>query len=263
MDLGMKGRVALVTAGSRGLGRAVAETLALEGAHVALCARGEQDLADATAAVTAAGDGQVFAGQVDMAAPDALDDFVGEVEHALGPVSLCLVNAGGPPAGNFLELELEDWDQAYNLTLKSAVRTCSRVLPGMMDMGYGRIVAVTSVAVRQPIENLTLSNVIRPAVHALMKDVSLVGAAHGVTVNAVEPGLHMTSALERLIAAKIAQGAPNREVVFDQWLSEIPAGRTGEAGEFAALVAFLMSEQAGYITGQSLAADGGMVKGTF
>lgn len=263
MDLGMKGRVALVTAGSRGLGRAVAVTLAREGARVALCARGAQDLAEATAEVQAAGDGQVLSAQVDMAMPNQLERFVDEVEHTLGPVSLCLVNAGGPPTGNFLDLELEDWDQAYQLTLKSAVRTCRRVLPSMMDLGYGRIVAITSVAVRQPIENLTLSNVVRPAVHALVKDLSLVGAAHSVTVNAVEPGLHMTSALERLIAAKIAQGAPDHETVIDQWLSEIPAGRTGEADEFAALVAFLMSEQAGYITGQSLAADGGMIKGTF
>ncbi|MBU1674786.1 SDR family oxidoreductase [bacterium] len=263
MDLGIKGRVALVTAGSRGLGRAVAETLAAEGAHVALCARGEQDLAEAAAATAAAGDGRILAGQVDMAEPGALESFVTEVEHGLGPVDLCLVNAGGPPAGNFLELELDQWEQAYRLTLESAVRTCRRVLPGMMARRYGRIVAVTSMAVRQPVENLTLSNVIRPAVQALVKDLSLAGAPHGVTVNAVEPGIHVTSALERLISRKIEQGAPGREAVLAEWVSEIPAGRTGEPAEFAALVAFLMSSPAGYITGQSVAADGGWIKGTF
>ena len=263
MDLGIEGRVALVTAGSRGLGRAVAETLAAEGARVAVCARGEADLAAAEASVKAAGDGHVLTGSVDMAEPGALEGFVDEVETALGPVDLCLVNAGGPPAGVFLDLELAQWETAYRLTLESAVRTCRRVLPGMIERGYGRIVAVTSMAVRQPVENLTLSNVIRPAVHALVKDLSLAGASCGVTINAVEPGIHVTSALERLIAAKIEQGAPSREAVMAGWLDEIPAGRTGEPSEFAALVAFLMSAQAGYITGQSVAPDGGMIKGTF
>lgn len=263
MNLGIWGRVALVTAGSRGLGRAVAETLAQEGARVAICARGEADLAEAAEAVSRAGDGRVLSGRVDMAEPGGIEAFVDKVERDLGPVDLCLVNAGGPPAGVFLELDLDDWDRAYELTLRSAVRLCRRVLPGMIDQGYGRIVAITSVAVRQPVENLTLSNVIRPAVQALMKDLSLAGAAHGVTANAVEPGLHMTSALERLITAKIAQGAPDRESVIDGWLRDIPVGRTGDPVEFAALVAFLMSEAAGYITGRSLAADGGMAKGTF
>ncbi len=263
MDLGIKGRVALVTAGSRGLGRAVAVALAAEGAHVAICARGEQDLAEATAATTAAGDGRVLAGRVDLAEPGVLEDFVSEVEGALGPVDLCLVNAGGPPAGNFLELTPDQWEQAYRLTFDSAVRTCRRVLPGMMERRFGRIVAVTSVAVRQPVENLTLSNVIRPAVKALVKDLSLAGAPHGVTVNSVEPGIHVTSALERLIKRKIEQGAPGREAVLAEWVSEIPVGRTGEPADFGALVAFLMSAQAGFITGQSMAADGGWIKSAF
>ncbi len=263
MELGIEGRTALVTAGSRGLGRAVAETLAREGAQVALCARGLEDLEAAAAAVHQAGADRVLTGRVDMAAEGELEAFVDKVERDLGPVELCLVNAGGPPAGVFLDLELADWDRAYALTLRSAVRLCRRVLPGMIERKYGRIVAVTSVAVRQPVENLTLSNVIRPAVQALVKDLSLVGAPHGVTANAVEPGMHMTSALERLITAKLEQGAPSREAVVDGWLEEIPAGRTGEPEEFAALVAFLMSEQAGYVTGRSVAADGGLIKGTF
>jgi 3-oxoacyl-[acyl-carrier protein] reductase len=263
LDLGIKDRTALVTAGSRGLGLAVAEILAAEGARVALCARGADDLAAAEAAVKAAAGGAVLAGRVDMAAPGELEGFVDEVERTLGPVDLCLVNAGGPPAGNFLDLTLAQWEQAYRLTLESAVRTCRRVLPGMLERGYGRIVAVTSVAVRQPVENLTLSNVIRPAVHALVKDLSMLGAPRNVTVNAVEPGIHVTSALERLIAAKLEQGVPSREAVMAAWVSEIPAGRTGEPAEFAALVAFLMSEQAGYITGRSVLADGGMARGTF
>lgn len=263
MDLGMKDRVALVTAGSRGFGRAVAEQLAAEGAQVAVCARGEEDLAAATAAVAAAGDGRVLSGRVDVTDGAAVEEFVLEVERGLGPIDLLLVNAGGPPAGNFLETDLDAWGAAYRLSLESAVRLCRRVLPGMCDRGYGRIVAITSVTVRQHVENLVLSNVIRPAVHALVKELSRVGAPRGVTVNSVAPGFHLTSAVERLVARKLADGVPSRGEALARWESEIPMGRLGRPEELAAAVLFLMSAGAGYVTGQCLACDGGWTRGTW
>jgi 3-oxoacyl-[acyl-carrier protein] reductase len=198
MDLGLAGKVALVTAASRGLGRAVALELAAEGAHVALCARGADDLTAAAGAVRGrgpAGDGaRVMARALDVTDGPAVERFVIEVERELGPIDCCLVNAGGPPALSFFETDLAAWEAAYRLTLESSVRLCRLVMPGMLERGWGRIVQVTSVAILQPVENLVLSNVVRPSVHALTRSLALEGAARGVTVNSAAPGFHATSA---------------------------------------------------------------------
>ncbi len=270
MDLGLAGRTALVTAASRGFGLATARLLAAEGCQVAMCARGEEDLAEAAADVCAAGEdvyggcaGRVLAQALDVRDDAAVTAFVRRTEQELGPVELLLLNAGGPPAGAFADLELADWEAAYRLTIESAVRLCRLVLPGMKERGWGRIVAVTSVAVLQPVENLVLSNVLRPAVQGLVKSLSDEAAPRGVTVNAVAPGFHATSAVERLIAAKVAATGCSREDVIAGWTGAIPAGRLGEADELAALVVFLMSAQAGYVTGQCVVADGGWVRGAF
>ncbi len=269
VDLGIKGRTALVCAASRGFGKAVAMQLASEGVHVAMCARGAADLEKAAAqvrrAAQAAGhpDIQVLARSVDVTAEEAMADFVTAVERDLGPVGMALVNAGGPPAGRFFELEGEAWDAAYRLNLASAAALCRRVLPGMMERGWGRIVQITSVSVRQPVENLVLSSVIRPAAHALVRCLADEAAPRGVTVNSVAPGFHATSAVERLIDRKIRDEGCTREDVLAGWTKEIPMRRLGKPEELAALVVFLMSEAAGYITGQCLTADGGWVRGTF
>jgi 3-oxoacyl-[acyl-carrier protein] reductase len=270
MDLGLRGRTALVTASSRGFGRAVALQLAAEGARVAMCARGESDLKEAAEDVKAAGQeayggagGEVRAQALDVTDGEAVADFVADLERDWGGIDLLLVNAGGPPAGTFSELDLDQWEETYRLTLESAVRLCRLVMPGMMARGWGRIVQITSVSVLQPVENLFLSSVMRPAVHALTRNLALDGAPRGVTVNSVAPGYHTTSAVERLIAKKIEQTGCTREEVLADWTAEIPLGRLGEPEELAALVLFLMSVRAGYITGQCLVSDGGWVKGTF
>lgn len=262
MDLGIEGRVALVMAGSRGFGRAVAEGLAAEGARVAICARGEADLRDAAAAVREKG-GEVLARALDVTDGPAMTGFAAEVERELGPVDLLLLNAGGPPTGGLLDIDLDTWRRAYELNLESVVRVLRLVLPGMRSRGWGRVVQITSVTVRQPVENLMLSNALRPAAHALIHDLAAGCAADGVTLNSVAPGFHHTSAVDRLIARKIEQGAGSREAVLRQWEEEIPAGRLGRPEELAALVLFLMSEQAGYVTGQNITADGGWTRGTF
>jgi len=136
-------------------------------------------------------------------------------------------------------------------------------MPGMMDRGWGRIVQITSVSVLQPVENLLLSSVLRPAAHALIRNLALEGASTGVTVNSVAPGYHTTSAVDRLIAKKVAQTGCTRDDVLADWSREIPLGRLGDPDELAALIVFLMSARAGYITGQCIVSDGGWVKGTF
>ncbi len=266
MKLGLEGRVALVTAASRGFGRAVALELAAEGAHVALCARGADDLARTLAEARAAAPAGVrlLARPCDVTDGPAVERLVAEVAGELGPIDALLVNAGGPPAGGFLATGLEQWEAAYRLSLESAVRLCRLVLPGMMERGWGRIVQITSVAQKQPVDNLVLSNVIRPAVHALTRCLAVEAAPRGVTVNSVAPGFHLTSAVERLVRHKLEQGtAASRAEVLAAWEREIPAGRLGRAEELAALIVFLMSERAGYVTGQCLVADGGWVRATF
>ena len=270
MDLGLKGRTALVTAASRGFGKAVALQLAAEGARVAICARGESDLEEAAEEIKAEGQrafggaaGEVLARTLDVTDDAAMTGFVTDIEGRWGGIDLLLVNAGGPPAGTFSELDLNQWEAAYRLTLESAVRMCRLVMPGMMTRGWGRIVQITSVSVLQPVENLLLSSVMRPAVHALTRNLALEGGPHGVTVNSVAPGYHTTSAVERLIAKKIEQTGCTRDDVLAEWSAEIPLGRLGEPEELAALILFLMSTGSGYITGQCIVSDGGWVKGTF
>jgi 3-oxoacyl-[acyl-carrier protein] reductase len=270
MDLGLEGKRALVTAASRGFGKAVALRLAGEGVSVALCARGESDLNQAADEVRALGHkdrgeaaGEVLARALDVTDGEAVADFTADLERKWGGIDLLLVNAGGPPAGTFAELDLDQWEAAYRLTLESAVRLCRLTMPGMLDRGWGRIVQITSVSVRQPVENLLLSSVIRPASHALTRNLALEGAARGVTVNSVAPGFHATSAVDRLIAKKMEQTGCTRQDVLDGWTGEIPLGRLGDPDELASLIVFLMSARAGYITGQCVVADGGWVRGTF
>ncbi|MCP4572961.1 MAG: SDR family oxidoreductase [bacterium] len=270
MDLGIRGRTAVVTAASRGFGLATAETLAREGVRVAMCARDADTLQEAADRVQTAGEevhggaaGRVLARSVDVTEPAALEAFVAETRTRFGPVQMLLVNAGGPPAGTFADLDQEAWDTAWRGTVASAVAACRLVLPDMLEQGWGRMVAVTSVSVHQPVENLMLSSALRPAVQGLVKTLSDEVAGRGVTVNAVAPGFHATSAVDRLIAAKVEQTGCQPEDVVAGWTQTIPAGRLGRPEELAALIAFLMSEQAGYITGQSIIADGGWVRGTF
>ncbi len=270
MELGIKGRTALVTAGSRGFGLATALRLAAEGASVALCARNADDLARAEEAVRReARDrhgpeaGKVLAQVADVTDADAMAALVARTGAELGPIDLLLVNAGGPPAGNFGDLNEDQWRAAYDLTVASAVRLCRLALPGMMKRGFGRIVSITSVSVKQPVENLMLSSVLRPAVQALTKTLAQEAGPRGVTVNAVAPGFHATSAVERLIRAKVEQTGCAPEDVVAGWTRDIPVGRLGEADELAALIVFLMSRPAAYITGQCIVADGGWVRGTF
>ena len=253
MDLHIKNKVALVTGASQGIGRAVAVGLAREGARVVLSARGKAGLDGAVEAVRLAG-GEAFGAPADVSEPEAVDALLERVARRFGGVDILVVNAGGPPAGPATDLGDEAWARGFELTLMSAVRLSRAALPHMRSRGWGRIINVTSLSVREPILNLTLSNAFRASVTGFAKTLSTEVAAAGVTVNNVAPGYTATERLEELFEDEGAK---------DRLISTIPAGRFATPEEIAAAVAFLASEGAAYITGQTLLVDGGVVGSPF
>lgn len=256
MDLGLSGKVALVGGSSRGLGRAVATELAAEGADVVICARGEEALEEARAEIEAETGGSVAAVAADLSTTEGIDAVVEGARRAFGPVDILCTNTGGPPAGSFEAHDIETWRSAERLLLESVVELVRRVLPNMKDRGWGRIVTITSIAVKQPVQNLILSNSMRAAVTGLARTLANEVAPRGVTVNNVMPGYTHTARLEELAGAS----GEDDDDAFERWTREIPMGRIGQPRELAALVAFLASERAGYITGTSIPVDGGWIR---
>jgi len=260
VNLGLRGKVALVAAASRGLGRAVADELAAEGADLVICARDPARLERTSEEIVAATGVAVLAKPTDVADPAAVERLVGEGIERFGRIDILVTNAGGPPAGPFESLTPAMWDAATRLTLGSTVAMTRAVLPGMKARRWGRIVNITSIAVKQPVDALMLSNSLRAAVTGFARTLATEVAPFGVTVNNALPGYTRTERVEQLAQASEARGGPSAEVVRRGWESQIPMARLGEAREFAALVAFLASERASYITGTSIAVDGGWIR---
>jgi 3-oxoacyl-[acyl-carrier protein] reductase len=244
MDFGLKGRRALVMGASAGLGRAIAQTLVREGATVALCARGEERLRAVASELGAA-----LAVPCDLTQPGAARKLVERVVAELGGVDVLVVNTGGPPAGGFESITPEQWQTGFQSLWMTAVDAIQAALPGMKERRWGRILLVTSVAAREAMPNLTVSNGLRAGLLGLVKTVSNEVAPHGITINGVLPGYHATDRMKDL-------GLTDEKVA-----PQIPARRLGKPEEFAALTVFLASEQAAYITGQSIVCDGGAMRG--
>ena len=259
MDLGLKNRVALVAASSKGLGKACALELAREGAQVVICGRAPASLATAAAEIASATGVEVFPVEADLTDGAQIRHLVAETLHRFGQIDILVTNNGGPPAGFFDDFDDEAWLAAHQLTLLSAVRLIRAALPGMRAQQWGRIINITSVSVKQPIDNLLLSNVYRPGVVGLAKTLSAQLAADGITVNNVAPGYTRTGRVLDLAQARAADTGQAVEEVLAGTVSSVPMGRMGEPGELAALVAFLASERAGYITGATIQVDGGYV----
>jgi 3-oxoacyl-[acyl-carrier protein] reductase len=257
VNLGLDGKVALVCGASRGLGRAIAAELTAEGAALAVCSRDPERLAVAARELGP----DVLAVAADLAIRGEPTRVVDAVVERFGKLDILVANTGGPPAGTHDTLSLEDWDRATALLLRSAVELAAAALPGMKERGWGRVLAVTSVAVKQPVDNLILSNSLRAAVTGYAKTLSREVAPHGITVNTILPGYTATERVTELNQANAEREGIPVEEVQARLEGSIPLGRLAEPEEFAALTAFLASERAGYITGGAFAVDGGWLRG--
>jgi 3-oxoacyl-[acyl-carrier protein] reductase len=261
MDLGLEGKVAIVAASSQGLGKACATELAQQGATVVMCARGSEQLQATADEIRATTGAEVLALQTDLTEADQIMHLVDETLRRYGRVDVLVTNNGGPPVGYFGDFDDEAWRAAHDLTLLSAVRLIRAVLPAMRAQGAGRIVNITSVSVKQPLDNLLLSNVYRAGVVALAKTLSAQVAEDGITINNVAPGYTRTDRVMELAEDRADREGRSVDDVLSGITQEYPMGRMGEPEELAALVAFLASERASYITGTTIQVDGGYVCG--
>ncbi len=245
MDLGISQRTAAVAAASAGLGFASAKALADEGVRVVICSRDADRVAQAAQKI---GNGCVGV-VADVSTTQGALDFVRQAQEILGHIDIVVANGGGPPAGNFASTDLDLYPAALERSMLATVAMCKEVIPSMQQRGWGRVVAITSTAVRQPFANLILSSTARAGLTAFLKTVATEVAANGVTVNTVQPGTHATDRIKQLYGSM--EGAAEG----------IPAGVVGDPSDFGSVVAFLCSEQAKFVTGAHLQVDGGSYPG--
>jgi 3-oxoacyl-[acyl-carrier protein] reductase len=263
MDLGIAGKTALVAASSMGLGRACAEALACEGVHVAICGRGERNLLKAVEDMRRNHRVNILGVKADVSKVQDLKILVERVNSELGMPDILVNNAGGPPYAYFDQITDADWDQALQLNLFSAVRLTRLVLPEMTNKKWGRIINITSMAAKEPVDGMMLSNSVRAAVHGFAKTLSREVAAYGITVNCVLPGSTRTTRIENLARVKAKQMQISFEAALKSYADPIPVGRLGEPSELGDLVAYLSSQQASFITGTSILVDGGTLRFVF
>jgi 3-oxoacyl-[acyl-carrier protein] reductase len=257
MDLGLKGKVALVTGASKGMGKACALGLAGEGARVVMCARNEGDLKAAVDDVKAQTKAEVMGVSADVTKIEQVRSLVGRVKDGFGSPDVLIANCGGPPRGFFDDFDDAAWYGAVEVSLLSTVRLIREVLPGMRAKKWGRILTIQSVSVKQPLADLMLSNAVRPGVHGMMKTLALQLAGDNILVNTLCPGRILT---DRLLGGLKASGL-SRDAYLARQSADIPMGRVGTAEEFASVAVFLASERASYVTGVAVQVDGGLVRG--
>jgi len=260
LDLGLRGRVALVSASSKGLGRAIAEELAAEGANLVMCARGEDALRETADSIRKSAGVTVVEVSADVSEQSGIDLVAKTALDKVGKVDIFVLMTRRPPRGPFESLTPEMWEAATRLLLTSAIGLARALLPGMKERRWGRILNVTSIAVKQPIDGLMLSNSLRAAVTGYARTLANEVAPFKVTVNNIMPGYTRTDRVEQLARASGERSGASTQDMFAKWEKEIPMGRLGEPRECAALAAFLVSERASYITGSSIAVDGGWIR---
>jgi 3-oxoacyl-[acyl-carrier protein] reductase len=257
MDLGIRDRVAIVAAASSGLGKAVAQALADEGARVAICSRDEHRIKLAAHDIAR----DVLAEVADVTDEAQVKRFVQTVFDKYGRIDICVTNAGGPPAKGFLAASLEEWQKAIDTNFLSNVYFAREVIPHMQRKKWGRIITITSITTKQPVADLVLSNAVRAAVVGLVKSLANEFGKDGILVNNVGPGFTATDRLKELARSRSAASGKPEQEFYDAWAAEAPLKRLGEPRELADTIVWLASDRASYITGQTVLVDGGMYKG--
>ena len=253
MDFGLSNKGALVMASSKGLGKAVAAELANEGCNVVICGRNDNTLKNTSDEITSESGRECYYVQGDITSQNDRKRILSYSKSKIKSIDVLVTNSGGPKPGSFDDHDNEDWRDAYSLLVESTVSMIRGVLPDMKEQKWGRIITITSQAVKQPVEGLILSNSVRSAILGLVKTLSIELGKHNITVNNVLPGYTLTDRLETLIR--------QRGTSLENISANVPLKRVGLPNEFAAAVAFLASEKASYITGVSLPIDGGWIKG--
>jgi 3-oxoacyl-[acyl-carrier protein] reductase len=261
MNLGLKGKVALVAASSQGIGRATAAGFAAEGCRVAMCARNQQALQSAAEKIRQEHKAEVIAEAFDVTDAAAVKRFVAQIANTFGSVDICVTNGGGPPARGFLATNQEDWQHAIDVNFLSNVYFTREVIPHMQRNRWGRIITITSITTKQPVADLVLSNAVRAAVVGLVKSLANEFGKDGILVNNVGPGFTATDRLKELAASRSSASGKSQQEIFDGWAADAPLKRLGEPREVAETIVWLASEAASYITGQTILVDGGMYKG--
>jgi len=261
MDLGLKGRGVIVAASSQGIGKAVAELFAREGAQVALCARTEKTLRETADQIRSETGAEIYAEPLDVTDEAAVQRFAEQVSKRFGRLDVCVTNAGGPPAKNFLTVSTEEWRKASDLNFLSVIHLAKAVIPYMQKHRWGRIITITSVSVKQPIDALVMSNAVRAGVVGLVKSLSNEFGKDGILVNNVAPGYTATERLQELAANRALAAGISSEEIYQRWAAETPVKRLADPKEVADVIVWLASERASYVTGQTLLVDGGIYRG--
>jgi 3-oxoacyl-[acyl-carrier protein] reductase len=261
MDLGLKGKVALVAGASQGMGKATALGFAREGAKVSICARGEAALNEAAAMIRKETGSEVLAMTADMSRAEDIQRFVKNSAEHFGRIDIIVNNAGGPPPGDFLNFTDEDWNNAFNLSFMSTMRMTREAVPHMRKVGAGRVINITSYSVKEPIAGLVLSNAIRSGVIGMAKTLSRELGKDNILINNICPGRIDTERAQKLNKARADRLKRPVEEINKEMAAEVPLGRYGTADETADLIVFLGSDRASYITGTTIQIDGGLVRG--
>lgn len=263
MDLGIKNKVAIVCASSQGLGKSTAMGLAKEGAKVVIFARHKKDLDETAQEIATATNSEVLSLTADVTKVEDIHKVAQTAVDKFGTVHILVNNAGGPPVANFTELSDDMWMNGVNLTMMSLIRMTREVIPHMLKNRWGRIINITSLTAKQPINDLIISSTLRPGILGLAKILTNQYSKFGILVNNVCPGHYLTKRQEEIIKKRSAERNITAEEYIVQHSNEIPVGRFGKPEELANMIVFLCSERASYVTGSTISVDGGLIKGLF